>query len=69
VTATLPSAASAGNGATVRFTTATATTTNNLTIAAAGGDTVNGGSTLVLSVAQYSVRSFMSDGGTAWMSI
>jgi hypothetical protein len=41
---------------------------NNLTITPAGGDTINGAATLVLTSA-YSAAKLVSDGGTNWYSV
>lgn len=65
--ATLPSAATAGNGATIIF-KKTDSSSNAITITRAGSDTIDGATTQALTE-QYSIFALVSDGVSAWNSI
>lgn len=62
--ATLPTAASAGNGATVVF-KKTDSSANAVTITRAGADTIDGATTKAIST-QYDTYALVSDGTSAW---
>lgn len=62
--ATLPTAASAGNGATVAF-KKTDASANAITVTRAGADTIDGATTKAISI-QYDLVILVSDGVSAW---
>lgn len=65
--ATLPTAASAGNGGTVAFKKMDATA-NTITVTRAGSDTIDGVNTKILTT-QYEFLALASDGVSAWRVI
>lgn len=67
ITATLPAAATAGNGATVIF-QKTDSTANAVTLARAGSDTINGATSYSMTD-RYDVLAAVSDGVSAWVLI
>lgn len=65
ITATLPAAATAGNGATIIF-QKTDSTSNAVTLSRSGSDTINGATTYSVTN-RYDILAAVSDGVSAWL--